>query len=82
MRKSREEIKGEMMKEAEEVIDELLSWEEETEKPNLSQVEQKVMELRERLSQELARAVIANRRVLRMLQREQDRPQSTAHCGC
>lgn len=44
MRKSREEIKGELMKEAEGVIDELLSWENETEKPNLSQVEQKVME--------------------------------------
>ncbi len=59
MRKNREEIKGELMKEAEGVIDELLAWEQETEKPNLSEVEQKVMELRERLSKELARAVIA-----------------------
>ena len=36
MPKSREEMKGKLMKEAETVIDELLDWHIETEKPNLS----------------------------------------------
>ncbi len=46
------------MKEAERIIDELLAWEEETEKPNLSQIEEVVLELRERLSQKMAEVVI------------------------
>ena len=60
MVKSKEAIKGKLMKEAEAVIDELLAWELVTEKPNLSQVEKKVQELRERLSKEMARTVISN----------------------
>jgi hypothetical protein len=65
MPKSREEIKGELMKEAEAVIDELLDWHIETEKPNLSQVEGKVLELRERLSEQMAGRVIENQETVR-----------------
>ena len=58
MKRKRRESKGKLMKEAEKVIDELLAWEEEVERPNLSQIEEVVLELRERLSQKMAESVI------------------------
>jgi len=54
MAKSKAVIKAELMKKAEAVIDELLDWHEETDRPNLTQVEGKVLELRQRLSEEMA----------------------------
>lgn len=61
------------MKEAERIIDELLSWEAEVEKPNLSQIEAVVLELRERLSQKMAESVIAGQ--------EEVRPVPGPECG-
>jgi len=58
MKKKRSEAKGELMQEAEAIIDELLGWEEEVDKPNLSQIEDKVLELRQRLSEKMAETVI------------------------
>lgn len=58
MAKSREEMKMKLMKDAEKVIDELLEWNLETERPNLSQVEEKVLELRKRLSEQMAGTVL------------------------
>ena len=65
MKKKRSEAKGELMKEAESIIDELLAWEEKVEKPNLSQIEEVVLELRERLSQKMAESVIAGQEEVR-----------------
>jgi hypothetical protein len=65
MGKKREELKWELMKEAEGIIDELLEWHQETEKPNLSQVEGKVLELRERLSKRMAETVIEHQAAVR-----------------
>jgi len=56
--KSRTALKAELMKKAEAVIDELLDWEQETEQPTLNQVEGKVLELRQRLSEQMAETVI------------------------
>lgn len=58
MGKSRAAMKAELMKKAEAVIDELLDWHGETDQPNLTQVEGKVLELRQRLSEEMAETVI------------------------
>lgn len=58
MRKSRSEVKGSLMKEAEAVIDELLAWEEQVEAPDLSQIEGVVLKLRQRLSEKMAEVVI------------------------
>ena len=58
-KKQRSEAKGTLMKEAESIIDDLLSWEAEVEKPNLSQIEEVVLELRERLGRKMAESVIA-----------------------
>jgi hypothetical protein len=65
MGKSKAAIKAELMKKAEAVIDELLDWEEQTERPNLRQVEGKVLELRQRLSEEMAATVIENQEAVR-----------------
>lgn len=46
------------MKEAEGLIDELLDWTDNTSAPNLSQIEDTVLELRKRFSEEMAREVI------------------------
>ena len=64
-KKERSEAKGELMKEAERIINELLSWEEETEKPNLSQIEEVVLALREGLSKKMAERVIAGQEAVR-----------------
>jgi hypothetical protein len=53
-----ERRRARLMKQAERVIDELLDWNDSTPEPNLAQIEQVVLELRERFSEELAREVI------------------------
>ena len=58
MRKRRSELKGNLMREAEAVIDELLAWEEQVAGPDLSQIEEVVLKLRQRLSEKMAEAVI------------------------
>jgi hydrogenase maturation factor len=54
----RERRKARLMKHAESVIDELLDWNDSTPEPNLTQIEQVVLELRQRFSEEQAREVI------------------------
>jgi uncharacterized protein with PIN domain len=46
------------MKEAESLIDELLDWTDSTPQPNLTQIEEVVLELRKRFSEEMAQEVI------------------------
>ena len=65
MPQSREEMKGKLMKEAEAIIDELLDWHLEIDKPNLSQVEGKVLALRQRLSEQMSQTVIENQEAVR-----------------
>lgn len=65
MSKNRAQLKAELMKEAETVIDELLAWNEETEQPNLNQIEGIVLELRQQLSEKMAGAVIENQTAVR-----------------
>jgi hypothetical protein len=65
MQKSKQDLKTKLMKEAEAVIDELLAWHVETEQPNLAQIEEKVLDLRQRLSEQMSQAVIANQEAVR-----------------
>lgn len=55
---TRERKKAKLMANAEQLIDELLEWSAETERPNLTQIEDKVLELRKRFGEELARGVV------------------------
>lgn len=47
-------LKAVLMGEAEEIIEELVVWYEETEEPSFTQIEEKVLELRQRLSERMA----------------------------
>lgn len=58
MKSSRAQRKVRLMKQAEAVIDELLDWTTSTVEPNLSQIEEKVLDLRKRFSEEMAQEVI------------------------
>lgn len=61
----RERLKEEMMAVAEEVIDELLDWEEEAEGPTLGEIEEVVAELRERLGKRMAEVVVRQQEAVR-----------------
>ena len=58
-------VKAELMRKAEAVIDDLLDWHEATERPTLNQVEEKVLKLRQRLSEEMAVTVIEHQAAVR-----------------
>jgi hypothetical protein len=58
MRSTRQQRKARLLKEAEGLIDELLDWADGTPQPNLTQIEDTVLQLRKRFSEEMAREVI------------------------
>ena len=60
MKRSRDQLKAELLAQAEEVIDELLDWHEATEAPTLAQIEDVVVELRKRVSAGMADAVVGD----------------------
>jgi hypothetical protein len=53
-----ERRKARLMEQAERVIDELLDWNDKTSEPNLAQIEEVVLGLRQRFSEEMACEVI------------------------
>jgi hypothetical protein len=55
---AREMRKARLIAQAEQLINELMEWSDKTERPNLTQIEEKVLELRERFGEELAREVV------------------------
>jgi hypothetical protein len=58
MRYHRERLKAKLLEQAEAEIEALLDWHEQTHQPNLSQIEQKVLEIRQRLSEQMALGLI------------------------
>ena len=59
MARPRAEIKAELQAEAERLIDALLDWTDQTEAPNLTQIEDEVLKLRQQFAEKLAAAVVA-----------------------
>ena len=55
---TRGQSKARLMKQAEKVIDELLDWRDMTSEPNLTQIEEVVLEIRKRFGEEMARETI------------------------
>ena len=64
-RRSQTEMKAELMKEAERVIDELMGWQAQAEQPNFSQIEEKVVELRQQLSEKMAAVTLSGQASVR-----------------
>jgi hypothetical protein len=58
MRESRTSRKARMMGKAERLIEEALDWEEKTDKPNLSQIEDTALKVRQEIGQMIAQEMI------------------------
>lgn len=59
MKKSQVRLKAEFMAEAEALFDQLMEWDEQTAKPKLTQIEEIVLQLRQRLGEQMVQAVLA-----------------------
>ena len=58
MPRTRAEIKADLQAEAERLIDALLDWTDQTEAPNLTQIEDEVLKLRQQFAEKLAEAAV------------------------
>lgn len=58
MKRSREARRERLRREAEAVIEELLAWEEEQPEPTFAEIEQEILELREKLGRRMAEVVL------------------------
>src|SRR5512147_2629224 len=58
MSPTRAEIRAKLLAEAEQASDELLDWTAQTPRPNLTQIENAVLKMRQHLSEQAAQAVI------------------------
>jgi hypothetical protein len=59
MKTSQEKLKAEFMAEAEALFDQMMAWDDQTHEPNLTQIEEIVLKLRQRLGEQMAQALIA-----------------------
>ena len=72
MKKSREQLKEEFIAEAEDLFDEMMEWDEQTDKPNLTQIEEIVLELRKRFGERMAQKMI--------MRQEERQPAEKVNC--
>jgi hypothetical protein len=59
MKTSQVKLKAEFMAEAESLFDQLMTWDDQTHEPNLTQIEEIVLKLRQRLGEQMAQALLA-----------------------
>ncbi len=76
MKKSREELRAEYLAEAGELFDELMDWDDENKRPNLTQIEDVVLEQRKRFGERITEKLI-----LRQEQRQPAKRVSCEQCG-
>lgn len=60
MKRNRERVKAELMTEISVIVDKYLAWGEATKRPNLRQIEDITLELREEIGQRMAEVMIEN----------------------
>ena len=65
MKRTRAELKAELMAKAELMIDELVDWTDQTSRPTLTQIEDVILKLREQMSEQMAEAVIGAQEAVR-----------------
>ena len=73
MKRNQDKLKAEFLAEAEELYDQLMAWEAEHERPNLTQIEDIILALRERFGEQLAEKVL--------LRQEQRQPAERVWCS-
>lgn len=59
MKKSEDKLKAEFLARAEALFDELMAWDETTPRPNLTQIEDVVLQLRQQIGEQMTQAVLA-----------------------
>jgi len=64
MKCTRDQMKAELLAEAEVVIDELLDWHENRQEPTLTQLEEVILKLRKQLSQRMAEIVLRDQEAI------------------
>lgn len=72
MRRNREQLEAELKEEMSTLIEEYLNWHEETERPTLTDIEEEVLNLRERMTARLVEVVAEDQ--------EAKQPAETPHC--
>lgn len=72
MKTNSEKLKAEFLAEAEALFDQLMTWDEQTMEPDLTQIEEIVLQLRQRLGVQMVQAVIAR----------QEKRQPAERMGC
>lgn len=65
MKRGSEQLKAELMEEAEEMIDELLGWHKGTAAPTLTEIEDVVLKLRKRLGERMTEVVVEDQEAVR-----------------
>jgi hypothetical protein len=58
MKKNRAQMEAEFLAEAKELFDELMDWDDENEAPNLTQIEEVILELRKRFGERMAEKLL------------------------
>lgn len=76
MKRTREQIKTEIMKKYEHELDKLLDWQESTDKPNLTEYEEAILASRKRISEETIKALLEGE-----LELEPEKAPSCEKCG-
>ena len=76
MQKSKKQLKATFLKEAEQIFDELMAWDDAIVEPNMRQIEMKVLGLRKQLGEELARGIVS-----RQEKRQPAEKQICEECG-
>jgi uncharacterized protein with PIN domain len=59
MKTSQEKLKAEFLAKADVLFDQLMAWDEQTHEPNLTQIEEIVLQLRQQLGEQMAQALLA-----------------------
>jgi uncharacterized protein with PIN domain len=65
MSPTRAEIRAKLLAEAEQAIDDLLDWTDQTPRPNLTQIKNAVLKMRKQLSEQTAQAVVESQEAQR-----------------
>jgi len=75
MKRTREQMKAELMKKVAAEFDRLLEWGEQTDKPNLTQIENEILARRKKVGEEMIEAILS-------VQTERDPHEAPACPGC